>query len=90
MRPETIAPTHTHNYLLAEPSLPDIFNGQAKLLYAKKENDSIGQRLKNFILKPLMIVAAKASVLTILKGNVFKDNPKAEKLKTHIKSLGFF
>ena len=90
MRSETIAPSHTHTCLLAEPSLPDIFHGQAKLLYAKKENGSIGQRLKNFILKPLMIVAAKASVLKILKGSAFKNNQDAERLKAHIKSLGFF
>jgi hypothetical protein len=37
-----------------------------------------------------MIVAAKASVLKILKGSSFKNNQEAEKLKAHIKSLGFF
>jgi len=90
LRTETATPTQTHTYLLAEPSLPDMFSGQAKLLYVKNENPTFGQRLKNFILKPLKIVAAKASLLNVLKDSAFKDNDEAKKLTTHIKGLGFF
>ena len=90
MRTETATSTQTHTYLLAEPSLPDMFSGQAKLLYVKNENPTFGQRLKNFILKPLKIVAAKASLLNVLKDSAFKDNDEAKKLTTHIKGLGFF
>lgn len=90
MRPDTAAPTKTHTYLLAEPSLPDMFSGQVKLLYVKKDNPTLGQRLKNFILKPLMIVAAKASLLNVLRGSAFKDNEEAQRLTNHIKELGFF
>ena len=90
MRPETAAPTKTQNYLLAETNLPDMFCGQAKLLYVKNENPSIGQRLKNFILRPLKIVAAKASLLNVLRDSAFKDNEDAKKLTNHIKGLGFF
>ncbi len=90
MRTETATPTQTHTYLLAEPSLPDMFSGQAKLLYVKNENPTFGQRLKNFILKPLKIVAAKASLLNVLRDSAFKDNDEAKKLTTHIKGLGFF
>jgi len=88
--PETAAPTKTHTYLLAETNLPDMFSGQAKLLYVKNENPSIGQRLKNFILRPLKIVAAKASLLNVLRDSAFKDNEDAKKLTNHIKGLGFF
>ena len=90
MRPETAAPTKTHTYLLAETNLPDMFSGQAKLLYVKNENPSLGQRLKNFILRPLKIVAAKASLLNVLRDSAFKDNEDAKKLTNHIKGLGFF
>jgi Flp pilus assembly protein TadG len=90
LRTETATPTQTHTYLLAEPSLPDMFSGQAKLLYVKNENPTFGQRLKNFILKPLKIVAAKASLLNVLRDSAFKDNDEAKKLTTHIKGLGFF
>jgi hypothetical protein len=90
LRTETATSTQTHTYLLAEPSLPDMFSGQAKLLYVKNENPTFGQRLKNFILKPLKIVAAKASLLNVLKDSAFKDNDEAKKLTTHIKGLGFF
>ena len=89
MRPETAPPTK-NTYLLAEPSLPDMFSGQAKLLYIKKDNPTLGQRLKNFILKPLMIFAAKNSLLNVLRDSAFKDNDEAKKLTNHIKSLGFF
>jgi hypothetical protein len=90
LRTETATSTQTHTYLLAEPSLPDMFSGQAKLLYVKNENPTFGQRLKNFILKPLKIVAAKASLLNVLRDSAFKDNDEAKKLTTHIKGLGFF
>jgi hypothetical protein len=90
LRPETAVTTKTQTYLLAEPSLPDMFSGQAKLIYVKKENLTLGQRLKNFILKPLKIVAAKASLLNVLRDSAFKDNEEAKKLTNHIKSLGFF
>ena len=90
MRTDTATPTQTHNYLLAEPSLPDMFSGQAKLLYIKNENPTLGQRLKNFILRPLKIVAAKASLLNVLRDSTFKDNEDAKKLTNHIKGLGFF
>ena len=90
MRPETAVTTKTQTYLLAEPSLPDMFSGQAKLLYVKNDNPSFGQQLKNFILKPLKIVAAKASLLNVLRDPAFKDNDEAKKLTNHIKSLGFF
>jgi hypothetical protein len=90
LRPETAAPTKTHTYLLAETSLPDMFSGQAKLLYVKNENPTLGQRLKNFILRPLKIVAAKASLLNVLRDSAFKDNEDAKKLTNHIKGLGFF
>ena len=90
MRTDNVAPTQTHTYLLAEPSLPDMFSGQAKLIYVKNENLTLGQRLKNFILKPLKIVAAKASLLNVLRDSAFKDNEEAKKLTNHIKSLGFF
>ena len=90
MRTDTAAPTQTHTYLLAEPSLPDMFSGQAKLLYVKKDNPSLGQRLKNFILKPLKIIAAKNSLLNVLRDPAFKDNEDAKKLTNHIKGLGFF
>ena len=90
MRTDNVAPTQTHTHLLAEPSLPDMFSGQAKLIYVKNENLTLGQRLKNFILKPLKIVAAKASLLNVLRDSAFKDNEEAKKLTNHIKSLGFF
>ena len=90
MRTETATPTQTHTYLLAEPSLPDMFSGQAKLLYVKNENPTLGQRLKNFILKPLKIIAAKNSLLNVLRDPAFKDNEDAKKLTNHIKGLGFF
>ena len=90
MRPETAAPTKTHTYLLAETSLPDILSGQAKLLYVKNESPTLGQRLKNFILRPLKIVAAKASLLNVLRDSAFKDNEDAKKLTNHIKGLGIF
>lgn len=90
MRTDAAAPTQTRNYLLAEPSLPDIFSGQAKLLYIKNENPTLGQRLKNFILKPLKIIAAKNSLLNVLRDSAFKDNEDAKKLTNHIKGLGFF
>ena len=90
MRTETATPTQTHTYLLAEPSLPDMFSGQAKLLYVKNENPTLGQRLKNFVLKPLKIIAAKNSVLNVLRDPAFKDNEDAKKLTNHIKGLGFF
>ncbi len=89
LRPEAAAPTKI-TYLLAEPSLPDMFSGQAKLLYIKKDNPTLGQRLKNFILKPLMIIAAKNSLLNVLRDSTFKDNEDAKKLTNHIKGLGFF
>ena len=85
MRTDAAAPTQTRNYLLAEPCLPDMFSIKAKLLYVKNENSTFGQRLKNFILKPLKIIAAKNSLL-----NVLRDNEEAKKLTNHIKSLGFF
>ena len=85
MRTDAAAPTQTHNYLLAEPSLPDMFSGQAKLLYVKNENPTLGQRLKNFILKPLKIIAAKNSLLNVLRDPAFKDNEDAKKLTNHIK-----
>jgi hypothetical protein len=90
MRTDAAAPTQTHNYLLAEPSLPDMFSGQAKLLYVKNENPTLGQRLKNFILKPLKIIAAKNSLLNVLRDSAFKNNKEAENLTNHIKNLGFF
>ncbi len=90
MRPDAAAASKTHTYLLAEPSLPDIFSGQAKLLYIKNDNPSFGQRLKNFIFKPLKIVTAKASLLNVLRDSAFKDNEEAKNLTNHIKSLGFF
>ena len=90
MRTDAAAPTQTHNYLLAEPSLPDMFAGKAKLLYVKNENPTLGQRLKNFILKPLKIIAAKNSLLNVLRDPTFKDNEDAKKLTNHIKGLGFF
>jgi hypothetical protein len=90
MRTDAAAPTQTHNYLLAEPSLPDMFAGKAKLLYVKNENPTLGQRLKNFILKPLKIIAAKNSLLNVLRDPAFKDNEDAKKLTNHIKGLGFF
>ncbi len=90
MRTETATPTQTHTYLLAEPSLPDMFSGQAKLLYVKNENPTLGQRMKNFVLKPLKIIAAKNSVLNVLRDPAFKDNEDAKKLTNHIKGLGFF
>ncbi len=90
MRTDTAAPTQTHTYLLAEPSLPDMFSGKAKLLYVKNDNPSFGQRLKNFILKPLKIIAAKNSLLNVLRDSAFKDNDEAKKLTNHIKGLGFF
>lgn len=77
-------------YLQAEPSLPDFFKGQAKLLYVKKENQSLGQKLKDFILQPLMIVVAKASLITALKADAFKNNPETTKFIAHIKQLSFF
>jgi hypothetical protein len=88
LRTDTAAPTQT--YLLAEPSLPDMFSGQAKLLYVKNENPTFGQRLKNFILKPLKIIAAKNSLLSVLRDSAFKNNKEAENLTNHIKNLGFF
>jgi hypothetical protein len=90
LRTDTAAPTQTHTYLLAEPSLPDMFSGKAKLLYVKNDNPSFGQRLKNFILKPLKIIAAKNSLLNVLRDSAFKDNDEAKKLTNHIKGLGFF
>lgn len=90
MRPNTAVPTTPRTYLLAEPSLPDLFKGQAKLLYIKKDNPTFGQRLKNFILKPLMIVAAKKSLLNVLRDPAFKESNEAKKLTAHIKGLGFF
>lgn len=90
MRTDITTPTQTHIHLLAEPSLSKIFCGEAKLLYVKKENSSLGQRFKKFILKPVMIVVAKASVLKALKGSAFKDNLEEQRLTNHIKSLGFF
>jgi hypothetical protein len=90
LRTETATPTQTHTYLLAEPSLPDMFSGQAKLLYVKNENPTLGQRMKNFVLKPLKIIAAKNSVLNVLRDPAFKDNEDAKKLTNHIKGLGFF
>jgi hypothetical protein len=90
MRTDAAAPTQTRNYLLAEPSLPDMFSGKAKLLYVKNENSTFGQRLKSFILKPLKIIAAKNSLLNVLRDPAFKDNEEAKKLTNHIKSLGFF
>ena len=90
MRTETATPTQTHTYLLAEPSLPDMFSGQAKLLYVKNENPTLGQRLKNFVLKPLKIIAAKNSLLNVLRDPTFKGNKEAENLTNHIKGLGFF
>ena len=90
MRTDAAAPTQTHNYLLAEPSLPDMFAGKAKLLYVKNANPTLGQRLKNFILKPLKIIAAKNSLLNVLRDPAFKDNEDAKKLTNHIKGLGFF
>jgi len=90
LRTETATPTQTHTYLLAEPSLPDMLSGQAKLLYIKNDNPSFGQRLKNFILKPLKIVAAKASLLNILRAPALKDNKDAKNLTNHIKGLKFF
>lgn len=90
MRPDTAVPTTPRTYLLAEPSLPDLFKGQAKLLYVKKENPSLGQKIKDFFLRPLMIVAAKTSLLNVLQGSVFRDNKDAQKLTTHIKGLGIF
>jgi hypothetical protein len=67
-----------------------MFSGQAKLLYVKNENPTFGQRLKNFILKPLKIIAAKNSLLNVLRDPAFKDNEDAKKLTNHIKGLGFF
>ncbi len=90
MRSDAAAASKTHTCLLAEPSLPDMFSGRAKLLYVKKDNPTLGQRLKNFILKPLKIVAAKASLLNVLRDPAFKDNKEAQKLTNHIKGLGFF
>jgi hypothetical protein len=90
LRPDAIAPTQTHNYLLAEPSLPDMFSGKAKLLYIKNENPTLGQRVINFLLRPLMISAAKDSVLKVLRGPTFEGNSDATALITHIKGLGFF
>ena len=90
MRTDTAAPTQTHTFLLAEPSLPDMFSGQAKLLYVKNQNHTLGQRLKNFILRPLKIIAAKKSLLNVLHDSAFKDNDEAKKLTNHIKGLGFF
>jgi len=90
MRTDAAAPTQTRNYLLAEPCLPDMFSIKAKLLYVKNENSTFGQRLKNFILKPLKIIAAKNSLLNVLRDPAFKDNEEAKKLTNHIKSLGFF
>ena len=90
MRTKTATPTQTHTYLLAEPSLPDMFSGQAKLLYVKNENPTLGQRLKNFVLKPLKIIAAKNSLLNVLRDPTFKGNKEAENLTNHIKGLGFF
>ena len=90
MRTETATPTQTHTYLLAESSLPDMFSGQAKLLYVKNENPTLGQRLKNFVLKPLKIIAAKNSLLNVLRDPTFKGNKEAENLTNHIKGLGFF
>ena len=90
MRPDAAVPTTTHTYLLAEPSLPDLFKGQAKLLYVKKDNLSLGQKIKDFFLRPLMIVAAKTILLNVLQGSVFRDNKDAQNLTAHIKGLGFF
>ena len=67
-----------------------MFSGQAKLLYVKNENPTFGQRLKNFILKPLKIIAAKNSLLNVLRDSAFKNNKEAENLTNHIKNLGFF
>jgi hypothetical protein len=67
-----------------------MFSGQAKLLYVKNENPTLGQRLKNFVLKPLKIIAAKNSLLNVLSDPTFKGNKEAENLTNHIKGLGFF
>ena len=90
LRPDAITPTQTHNYLLAEPSLPNMFSGKAKLLYVKNQNPTLGQRVINFLLRPLMISAAKDSVLKVLRGPTFQHNKDAKELITHIKGLGFF
>ena len=88
LRPTATAPTNKH--LLVEPSLTDVFAGQAKLLYVKNENPTFGQRVMNFLLSPLMNAAAKRSLLNVLRGPTFKGNRDAEKLITHIKGLGYF
>ena len=67
-----------------------MFSGKAKLLYVKNDNLSFGQRLKNFLLKPLKIIAAKNSLLNVLRDSAFKDNDEAKKLTNHIKGLRFF
>ena len=90
LRPDAIAPPQTHNYLLAEPSLPNMFSGKAELLYVKNQNPTLGQRVINFLLRPLMISAAKDSVLKVLRGPTFQQNKDAKELITHIKGLGFF
>ena len=90
LRPDAIAPPQTHNYLLAEPSLPNMFSGKAELLYVKNQNPTLGQRVINFLLRPLMISAAKDSVLKVLRGPTFQHNKDAKELITHIKGLGFF
>jgi len=67
-----------------------MFSGKAKLLYEKNENPTLGQRVINFLLRPLMIAAAKDSVLNVLRGSTFEGNIDAKELITHIKGLGFF
>jgi len=88
LRPTAITPTHKH--LLVEPDLPEVFAGQAKLLYVKNENPTFGQRVMNFLLRPLMNAAAKRSLLSVLRGSTFENNDDAKKLITHIKGLGYF
>lgn len=67
-----------------------MFSGKAKLLFVKNENPALGQRVMNFLLRPLMISAAKDSVLKVLRGPTFQHNKDAKELITHIKGLGFF
>jgi hypothetical protein len=67
-----------------------MFSGKAELLYVKNQNPTLGQRVINFLLRPLMISAAKDSVLKVLRGPTFQQNKDAKELITHIKGLGFF
>jgi len=85
MRTDATNSIQKDNCLLAEPSLPDIFSGQAKLLYVKNENHTLGHRLKNFILRPLKIIAAKKRLLNVLRDSACKDNDEEKKLTNQIK-----